>query len=220
MQDSSGNRAATGGNDNSPRVVAGGALVNAALRNSFCSAYFSLFFRKKFHEAVADLGAMIFRNADTGFLNGFHLSLQIVSRCRDGGNSQSGSLPGHYFIQLRHRHVEAVTKRFFQAADALTPIFQRVRVIQLQFQCKDGEVHPKMIRPSGDAGAVWGRVYGHVEPPQARRQIPGSMSWSRRIRSSWLNPPAFRGLGCPQLLARGLRFRPGGLPGRANLCWA
>ncbi len=100
-----------------------------------------LFFRKKFHKTVADLGAVIFGDANARFLHLPQLANQVIARRRDGRNSQGGALPDDDFIQLGHRNIETVAERLLHAANALPPVFQRVGIFQPNLYSQHGDVH-------------------------------------------------------------------------------
>ena len=85
-------------------------------------------------KGIGKIGAKLVGHAAGGALNFFHQALEVIARARDGGDGESRRLPHDGFVQLRYRDVEALPQLVFERANNLTPVFERLGVLDANFE--------------------------------------------------------------------------------------
>ena len=85
-------------------------------------------------EGIGEIGAELVGHAAGCTLHFFHQALQIIARTRDGSDSQCCRLPHDGFVQLRNRDVEPLPQLVFERANDLTPVLERLGVLDANFE--------------------------------------------------------------------------------------
>lgn len=96
---------------------------------------------EQFEEAVADFGAVVFRNADGGVLDLLEQTPEVVAGARDSGDAQGCALPDDDFVELGDGNIELMPQTIFKTADALTPVFEGVGVFHADFEREHADGH-------------------------------------------------------------------------------
>lgn len=97
-----------------------------------------------FPEGIGQLGAEFVGHAAGGALHFFDEAVQVLPRVRDGHHANGGGLPCDRLIHLGYGDVEALLQPVFERADDLTPVFERVGVLNADFEGELGYGHGGM----------------------------------------------------------------------------
>jgi hypothetical protein len=69
------------------------------------------------------------------------LARQVTGRLGDSSNSEGGSVPEYSVVELGDGNIEAVPQLFFEGANDLAAVFERLRVLDGEFKGEGGERH-------------------------------------------------------------------------------
>ena len=93
-----------------------------------------------FPEGVGEFGAEFVDHAAGAALDLFNEAVQVVARAGDGDDADGGGLPGDRIIHLCNGDVEALLQLILERAHHLTPVLERLGVLDSDFesQMRDG----------------------------------------------------------------------------------
>lgn len=92
----------------------------------------------EFHERVCNFRPVIIRDFHGGPLHVPHQSIEVIAGIGDADNANRGPVPQFASVQFGDRNIEAPAQLVFQAAYHLTPVFQRLRSFNVQFEREKG----------------------------------------------------------------------------------
>lgn len=69
------------------------------------------------------------------------LAGEVAGRARDGGDAERGSVPEEGIVELSDGDVEAVSQLLFQRAHRLAAVFERLCVLNGEFEGEGAERH-------------------------------------------------------------------------------
>jgi hypothetical protein len=142
-----------------------------------------------------DLGAKAFCNANGGGFQLLHQTGEVVAGAGDSGDAKGGGLPGGRIIHLGDGDIEAVSQFFFEAANDLAAVFERVSVFDAQLERHGGDGHRGFILSSG-----WQRVLrrreicGCFDAPRRTQDV--QKTWAKTVLIGHLPPRSAASQGC------------------------
>ena len=93
----------------------------------------------KFQIRIANLSPMIIGNTVGSALNFIHQALKIVTGRRDSDDSNRRLIPQSGGFHFSNGNIEAGAQTVFQTAHNLSPVFQRLRSFNAEFEGEKGE---------------------------------------------------------------------------------
>jgi hypothetical protein len=76
-----------------------------------------------------------------GGLDLAELTGQVAGRLGDSGNTEGGAVPEYSVVELGDGDVEAVAQLLLEGANDLAAVFERLRVLDGEFEGEGGERH-------------------------------------------------------------------------------
>lgn len=92
-------------------------------------------------EAVGEFSAEFVAHAPGGAFDFFYELVKVAAGTRDGDNTQGGGAPGYSFVHFGDGDVEALAELVLHRADDVTAVFERVGVLNAEFEREMGDGH-------------------------------------------------------------------------------
>ena len=93
----------------------------------------------KFQIRIANLSPMIISDAVGRAFNFIHQALKIIAGRRDSDDSNRRLIPQSGGFHFSNGNIEAGAQTVFQTAHNLSPVFQRLRSFNAEFEGEKGE---------------------------------------------------------------------------------